>query len=65
MKLKKNNSIIQKDLKQKKITIKKMMIKIDVARVRRRGKASTLVVSGKLGNEVDKELLSFISRKMG
>jgi hypothetical protein len=41
-----------------------MMIKIDVARVRRRGKASTLVVSGKLGNEVDKELLSFISRKM-
>jgi len=40
------------------------MIKIDVARVRRRGKASTLVVSGKLGNEVDNELLSFISRKM-
>jgi len=40
------------------------MIKIDVARVRRCGKASTLVVSEKLGNEVDKELLSFISRKM-
>jgi hypothetical protein len=40
------------------------MIKIDVVRVRRCGKASTFVVSGKSGNEVNKEFLSFISGKM-
>jgi hypothetical protein len=41
-----------------------MMIKIDVARVRRRGKASTLMVTEKSGNEADKEFLFFISGTM-